>query len=69
MISKIDENKCTGCGLCVELCPLDTLAMDDQGEGDTSVVNPSTVAKRSPVMSSVRHSVSCTRSPREVTVA
>ena len=32
MIKKIDKEKCTGCGICVELCPLDTLAMDEQGE-------------------------------------
>ncbi len=32
MITKIDETKCTGCGLCVETCPLDTLRMDEKEE-------------------------------------
>lgn len=28
MITKIDNTKCTGCGVCVEICPLDTLRLD-----------------------------------------
>ena len=28
MISHIDTEKCTGCGICVEVCPLDTLRLD-----------------------------------------
>lgn len=28
MIQKIDLEKCTGCGICVDLCPLDTLGLD-----------------------------------------
>ncbi len=32
MIIKIDETKCTGCGICVDTCPLDTLRMDEKGE-------------------------------------
>jgi heterodisulfide reductase subunit A-like polyferredoxin len=28
MIQKIDLEKCTGCGICVEICPLDTLGLD-----------------------------------------
>jgi len=27
--TKIDESKCTGCGLCVKVCPADTLTMVD----------------------------------------
>jgi len=28
MISKIDQMKCTGCGICVEICVMDVLRMD-----------------------------------------
>jgi NAD-dependent dihydropyrimidine dehydrogenase PreA subunit len=28
MIEKIDETRCTGCGICVETCPIDTLRME-----------------------------------------
>jgi NAD-dependent dihydropyrimidine dehydrogenase PreA subunit len=35
MITGIDETKCNGCGLCVDLCPLDTLRMDEGGEKAT----------------------------------
>jgi ferredoxin len=28
MITSIDRTKCTGCGTCVEVCPLDTLRLD-----------------------------------------
>jgi NAD-dependent dihydropyrimidine dehydrogenase PreA subunit len=31
MIKKIDETKCTGCGICVDACPLDTLRLDEKG--------------------------------------
>ena len=27
MIKHIDANKCTGCGICVEICPMDVLRM------------------------------------------
>lgn len=30
MISKIDVTKCTGCGICVSLCNMDVLRMDDK---------------------------------------
>jgi NAD-dependent dihydropyrimidine dehydrogenase PreA subunit len=30
MIKEIDESKCTGCGICVEVCPIDTLSMDEK---------------------------------------
>jgi len=28
MIESIDEARCTGCGLCAEVCPLDTLRLN-----------------------------------------
>ena len=28
MISHIDPDKCTGCGICEEVCPLDTIRLD-----------------------------------------
>lgn len=28
MITKIDNTKCTGCGICVDLCNMDVLRMD-----------------------------------------
>ena len=28
MIEKIDNNKCTGCGICAAVCPLDTIRVD-----------------------------------------
>ena len=27
MIQKVDEKKCIGCGLCVEICPMDVFRM------------------------------------------
>lgn len=29
MIQSIDPEKCTGCGVCVEVCPLDTLRINE----------------------------------------
>jgi len=31
-IEWIDEELCTGCGICVEICPMDVLRMDEVGE-------------------------------------
>ena len=42
MITEIDEMKCTGCGICVDVCPLDTLSMDEKGEKESSNI-PKTV--------------------------
>lgn len=28
MIEKIDEKKCNGCGICVEICPMDVLRLE-----------------------------------------
>lgn len=35
MAAAIDKNKCTGCGECIESCPLDAISMDD----DVAVVD------------------------------
>lgn len=31
-IERIDQNKCTGCGLCRKICAMDVIAMDGQGK-------------------------------------
>ena len=31
-IERIDENLCTGCGICVSDCPMDVLRMDEATE-------------------------------------
>ena len=30
---RIDEKRCTGCGLCVRICPGDTLMLDEKDRG------------------------------------
>jgi NAD-dependent dihydropyrimidine dehydrogenase PreA subunit len=30
MIQEIYESKCTGCGICVDICPLDVFRMDEK---------------------------------------
>jgi NAD-dependent dihydropyrimidine dehydrogenase PreA subunit len=35
---KVDEEKCTGCGTCVEVCPVSAFEMKDRGEKKVSVV-------------------------------
>ena len=32
MITRISEEKCTGCGVCVEMCPLDTIRLSTAGK-------------------------------------
>ncbi|UMZ72743.1 indolepyruvate ferredoxin oxidoreductase subunit alpha [Natranaerofaba carboxydovora] len=29
MAAKVDKEKCTGCGLCVEACPMDIIVLQD----------------------------------------
>jgi NAD-dependent dihydropyrimidine dehydrogenase PreA subunit len=31
-VRKIDVSGCTGCGICVEYCPMDVLRMDDDSQ-------------------------------------
>ena len=38
MAANVDQEKCTGCGECVEACPLDAIEMD----GDTAKVDEDT---------------------------
>lgn len=38
MAVTIDKEKCTGCGACVDICPVDALKL----EGDKTVVDPET---------------------------
>ena len=40
MAVKIDEEKCTGCGSCVEVCPVDALKLENDKakvDGDTCI--------------------------------
>ncbi len=34
MAVKIDEGKCTGCGACAEVCPVDAITVDDVAKVD-----------------------------------
>ncbi|MFH1707104.1 MAG: 4Fe-4S binding protein [Planctomycetota bacterium] len=34
MVVKIDADKCTGCGLCVDACPQEAIAVKDVAEVD-----------------------------------
>ena len=29
MAAEVDSEKCTGCGLCVDVCPVEVIKMDD----------------------------------------
>lgn len=32
MIQSIDQEKCVGCGMCVNSCPLDTIRLNNEGK-------------------------------------
>jgi NAD-dependent dihydropyrimidine dehydrogenase PreA subunit len=38
MIELIDREKCTGCGICVDRCPLDTLRLEETSEGSKACI-------------------------------
>ncbi len=39
VVAAVDEEKCSGCGMCVRLCPFEAVAYD--GERKVATVNPS----------------------------
>ena len=39
VVSKIDESKCVGCGVCVQVCPYQAITMNEK---DKAEVNPAT---------------------------
>jgi len=34
MVVKIDSSKCTGCGACAEVCPVDSITVGDKATVD-----------------------------------
>jgi len=39
MPAKVDEEKCTGCGLCEEVCPAGAISVDDVAQVDAGKCN------------------------------
>jgi len=49
MIEKIDQSRCIGCGLCVEICPMDVIRL----KTDFSIVSQPEKRKPSPQFKAV----------------
>ena len=49
MIEKVDQERCTGCGLCVEICPMDVLRM----KTDFNIISQPEKKKPSPQFKAV----------------
>lgn len=37
MPAKVDEDACTGCGACAEVCPADAIAVDETAKVDPEI--------------------------------
>jgi len=35
MAAVVDEDKCTGCGLCVDVCPVEAISLNDVAKIDS----------------------------------
>jgi len=40
MIPEVDQEKCSGCGICVELCPYNAISMEQAGDRPRAKIDP-----------------------------